>query len=292
LQQRSYLWSSTNILGTDMSFKKTLLPILLLSFFSHGYAQEKSDRTQYFPKSEMLVNEIPKKENVWVFILAGQSNMAGRGLVAPQDTVPNTRILTINKQGDIIFAKEPLHFYEPSMAGLDCGLSFGKGLLKQIPDSISVLLIPTAVGGSSITQWLSDSTHREVKLLSNFSEKTALGMRYGEVKGILWHQGESDAKAKDAALYQSRLSELFHRFRNITGNKETSILIGQLGSYSTNALWPKINDHIKYYASTDPYTALINTADLKHNGDEVHFNAESQRILGERLASEFVKMHN
>lgn len=275
-----------------MTKKKILISVLFISIIFWCKGQDLDERTQFFPKDELSVENPPKKENVWVFILAGQSNMAGRGLVEPQDTVPDNRVYTINKQGKIIFAKEPLHFYEPSMAGLDSGLSFGKALIKQIPDTISVLLIPTAVGGSSITQWINDSIHREVKLLSNFKQKAALGMRHGVVKGILWHQGESDAKAKDAALYQSRLALLFQKFRNIVGNKETSIVIGQLGSYSTNALWSKINEHIKYYVSTDPSTGQVITADLKHKGDKVHFNSEAQRIMGERYAKEFMRLQH
>tara|TARA_R110000764_G_scaffold25830_4_gene61672 strand:- start:1633 stop:2460 length:828 start_codon:yes stop_codon:yes gene_type:complete len=268
------------------------LTIVLFSMLSLSYGQDTNERTQFFPKVELSVENVPNKENLWVFILAGQSNMAGRGLVEPQDTVPNNRVYTLNKQGNIILAKEPLHFYEPTMAGLDSGLSFGKALIKHIPDSISVLLIPTAVGGSSISQWLNDSIHREVKLFSNFKQKAELGMRFGTVKGILWHQGESDAKTKEAPLYQIKLSELFYQFRKIIGNQETTVVIGQLGSYSTNPLWSKINDHIKYYVSTDPYSGMINTQDLKDKGDKVHFNSEAQRLMGERFANEFIKIQH
>ena len=268
------------------------LTIVLIFMLSVSYGQDKSERTQFFPKEELSVNNIPNKENIWVFILAGQSNMAGRGLVEPQDTVPNNRVYALNGKGNIIIAKEPLHFYEPSMAGLDSGLSFGKSLIKHIPDSISVLLVPTAVGGSSISQWLNDSIHREVKLFSNFKRMAELGMQYGTVKGILWHQGESDAKTKEAPLYQSKLSELIYQFRKVVGNQETTVVIGQLGSYSTNPLWSKINDHIKYYVSTDPNSGMINTQDLKDKGDKVHFDSKAQRALGERYANEFIKLQH
>src|SRR6185369_16921932 len=110
------------------------------------------------PKKEIEAKKILKRKNKWVFILAGQSNMAGRGLVEPQDTIPSARILTINKNGKLIIAKEPLHFYESTLTGLDCGLSFSNAIVKEFPSTISVLLIPTAVGGSSISQWLGDST--------------------------------------------------------------------------------------------------------------------------------------
>ena len=268
------------------------LTIVLLSVLSMSYGQDTNERTQFFPKVELSVNNIPDKENLWVILLAGQSNMAGRGLVEPQDTVPNNRVYALNERGNIIIAKEPLHFYEPSMAGLDSGLSFGKALIKHIPDSISVLLVPTAVGGSSISQWLNDSIHREVKLFSNFKRMAELGMQFGTVKGILWHQGESDAKTKEAPLYQSKLSELIYQFRKVVGNQETTVVIGQLGSYSTNPLWSKINDHIKYYVSTVPNTGMINTQDLRDKGDKVHFDSKAQRVLGERYAKEFIKLQH
>jgi len=161
--------------------KKFFLIIALIAIVS--FKQNDSNlRTMYFPKTEKRVDKLPNKKNIWVFILAGQSNMAGRGLVEPQDTIPSDRVFTLNKNAEIIVAKEPLHFYEPSMTGLDCGLSFGKEMIKHIPDSISILLIPTGVGGSSISQWLGDSTFRNVQLFTNFTEKMRIGREYGIIK--------------------------------------------------------------------------------------------------------------
>jgi hypothetical protein len=247
-------------------------------------------RTQYFPRKEIDAKKIPKRKNVWVFILAGQSNMAGRGLVEPQDTIPSERIFSINKNGKIIIAKEPLHFYEITLAGLDCGLSFGEAIVKEAPGRIAVLLIPTAVGGSSISQWLGDSTHRNVKLLTNLKEKIALGKKYGIIKGVLWHQGESDTNPNDAPHYSARLAQLFKIFREAAGNKNLSILIGELGGYSNNKNWAVVNEQIHVYSATDGNTAVVTTADLKDKGDTLHFNSESQRILGQRFAKAYLKM--
>src|SRR6186997_3148776 len=175
-----------------------ILAIIFLVSCSHKIVAE---RTTYFPKRVEVMSNNIQKENVWVFIMAGQSNMAGRGIVEPEDTVSDKRILSINKEGQIIIAKEPLHFYEPERTGLDCGLSFAKNLLNEIPDSVSILIIPTAVGGSSISQWLGDSVYRNVKLFSNFLSKLEIAKQNGIIKGILWHQGESDATEKDIPLY-------------------------------------------------------------------------------------------
>lgn len=269
--------------------KNLILLTIVLCTLTSWHQKGVDPRTGFFPETESGPEKMPDKNNLWVFILAGQSNMAGRGLVQPQDTVPDERILTINKAGEIIIAKEPLHFYEPSMAGLDCGLSFGRRMIRHIPDSIHVLLLSAAVGGSSISQWLGDSLHREVKLLSNFREKVETGRKYGQIKGVLWHQGESDANQTDLPLYKDRLNELLSTFREIAGKVDLPVIIGELGSFSkNNDNWMKINHQISLYARQDKNTSIVNTSDLNHKGDRVHFDSESQRILGERFAHEYL----
>ena len=158
-----------------MTYSKTLLLFLLLLGLS---TTQKDPRTEFFPKLEEKPEAIPAKENLWVFILAGQSNMAGRGKIEPMDTIPDPRILTINKTGEVILAKEPLHFYEPTLTGLDCGLSFGKELLKYIPDSVSILLIPTAVGGSAIQQWISDLSSAALSHVPHMGKKRLQKLDY------------------------------------------------------------------------------------------------------------------
>jgi hypothetical protein len=268
---------------------KRVLPLLIICALVSCKQNESDIRKHFFPKAEIKVNVVPKKENLWVFILAGQSNMAGRGLVEPQDTIPSQRIFTLNKDGAIILAKEPLHYYEPNAAGLDCGLSFARNIVEHIPDSISLLIIPAAVGGSSISHWLGDSTYRNVKLLTNFRQKTELAYNYGVIKGILWHQGESDANQNDIPSYSIKLAALLVKFRDIVDNDSLPVLIGELGSFSNNqGDWININKQINLYASSDSNTIVVKTADLKDKGDKVHYNSEGQRILGQRFAQAFI----
>lgn len=246
-------------------------------------------RTQYFPKQAKVIPGVDDKQNVWVFIMAGQSNMAGRGMVEPKDTIPVIRLLSINKEGQLIIAKEPLHFYEPSLTGLDCGYSFGKTMIRNIPGNVSVLIIPTAIGGSSISQWLGDSLYRNVKLYSNFIEKIAIAKQYGIIKGILWHQGESDANDKNIPLYKERLSKLFIKFRSAVGNNNLPILLGELGSFSKDKEnFSLINKAIHDYSVQDKNTTVITTSDLKDKGDSLHFNSKGQRKMGRRFAEAYL----
>ncbi|TCD28340.1 sialate O-acetylesterase [Pedobacter psychrodurus] len=235
-------------------------------------------------------NQDPRK-NIWVFILAGQSNMAGRAKIEPQDTVTNKRILLMNSNGKIAIAKEPLHSYEPDMAGLDCGLSFGNMLLKNVPDSVSILLVPAAVGGSSIDQWLGDSLHRGVKLFTNFTQLVKMCGQYGQLKAILWHQGESDANPKKALFYQKKLQNLFAKFRSETDNLKLPILTASIGTFKLQNTDQKlINKAIKDNAIEDPNTFLIKTDDLSDRGDELHYDSKSQRKMGKRFAKMYKRI--
>lgn len=273
--------------------KKIVLLLIFTGFLISCNKKNYASRTQSFPQVETKVEQLPDKENLWVFILAGQSNMAGRGIVEPQDTIPSDRVLTINKKSEIILAKEPLHFYEPTMAGLDCGLSFGKELVEHLPDNVSVLLLPIAVGGSSIQQWLGDSTFRNVPLYTNFKEKVRIGKNYGTIKGILWHQGENDAITQETIdQYQARLAELVQNFRNTVGNQMLPIIIGKLGSFSKNNInWQQINQQIERYVTSDKNALLIETSDLKDKGDLVHFSSNGLRKMGKRFSNAYLEFY-
>ncbi len=232
-----------------------------------------------------------EKSKVWVFIMAGQSNMAGRGKVEAEDTISDTRIFTLNKNNDWVLAKEPLHFYEPNLTGLDCGLSFAKEILKNAPSDVKIAIIPCAVGGSSIQQWLGDSTYRNVTLLTNFKEKAALAQTKGVIKGIIWHQGESNANDRDLPGYPAYMDALFSVFRKTSGFKKLPIILGEIGEFSPDpakkALTQKMNETIHDFVKTRKNYSYIKTTDLNHKGDNLHFDSASQRKMGERYAGQY-----
>lgn len=269
--------------------------LIFLFIFSPllSMGQDSAARTANFPRELVRVKEIPPKEKVWVFIMAGQSNMAGRGLVESGDTISHPRILTINKDNELIEAKEPLHFYQPKLTGLDCGMSFARNLIGKLDSNTFILLLPTAIGGSSIKYWLNDSLFNGIHLKSNFIEKVELAKKYGMLKGILWHQGESDATSEKIPVYEQNLTELFSFFRSYTGNQSLPIILGELGSYTVKEEmkqnWSLINEIIRKTASMNAFNALVETGDLKPKDDNIHFDSPSQRLLGQRYAEVFIR---
>lgn len=243
-----------------------------------------------FPKQTVYPEKLPSRQNVWAFLMAGQSNMAGRGDVEPSDTIPNPRILTINQNDEVVVAKEPLHYYEPTRTGLDCGLSFARTLLKSVPDSVSILLVPAAVGGSSIQHWMKDSVWRDVHLLLNSKHKASLASKVAVFKGILWHQGEANSNTPlDIERHAGRLGTVAILLRDLTYDKNLPFLVGELGTFSDNKKgFKELNQQLRSFVKTDKNSAIIITDDLPHKGDNLHFNSEAQRKMGERFAQTYV----
>lgn len=245
-----------------------------------------------FPHAAEKVKELPAKENFYIFILAGQSNMAGRGFVQPADTVSSLTVLTFNSDNEWVYAKEPLHYYEPVRTGLDCGLSFGKKLSGLYGKKITIGLVPCAVGGSSIEQWLGDSTYRNVTLYSNLVKKAKMASRFGTIKGILWHQGESNATASSYKNYQQNLQRFFQKMRNDLGDAHLPLYAGQLASFLNKTNLPAtdfVNRDLQALSVTMNNLYVIKTADLTPMKDSIHFDSRSQRLMGERFAKAVFK---
>src|SRR5258705_13607468 len=74
-------------LSSIMNQKIILFLFLFISCTAVKKIQE--DLLNHFPVAVEKPATLPSKENFYIFILAGQSNMAGRGFVEPQDTVPS-----------------------------------------------------------------------------------------------------------------------------------------------------------------------------------------------------------
>jgi hypothetical protein len=264
-----------------------LLLLALLSASSNVVSAQ-DERTLFFPRSTEYVDSMPPAERVWLFVLAGQSNMAGRGLVEPGDTVPDARIFSVTPDKRWVVAKEPLQLYQPALTGLGPGMAFARALIGEIDEDICIGLIPCAVGGSSTADWLSDSVYNGVRLKSNMTDKVRWAMDYGTVRGIIWHQGESDANAEKIPHYRENTEALFEYFRSLAGDPELPIVAGELGLFpgieKKRLEYLQINDILSAISDEDPNTILVRSFGTTPKADNVHFDGPSQRAMGKRYA--------
>lgn len=215
-----------------------------------------------------------------IYILAGQSNMAGRGMVEDQDKKVDPRVFSLNSSKQWVPAIDPIHF-DKNVAGVGLGKTFGIAMANSHKGR-TIGLVPCAFGGSRIADWSKGS------LLGGHYENAVSRARSvakdGVIKGILWHQGESDCNAQDAPLYYERLKALINNFRADLGNNTLPFVIGQLGNWNWDAFRQEVDAAHKKIVKSVPKTAFVSSAGLIHKGDNEHFDSASYRTFGDRYA--------
>ncbi|WP_278468581.1 sialate O-acetylesterase [Gimesia maris] len=229
--------------------------------------------------------ELPEKEKFHIYLLIGQSNMAGRGKVDPASNKAHPRVLKLDKAGNWVPATDPLHFDKPKIAGVGPGSGFGPVIADAYPE-VTIGLIPAAVGGTPLSRWVKggDLYERAVKLAKENQKK-------GVIKGAIWHQGEGDSSnPKLYNSYQKRLSGMIADLRTDLGEPEMPFVMGELGEFFTRPGAPTVNQALHGIAKEVPATAVASSKGLPAKSDQVHFNAESEREFGKRYAAQMLKL--
>jgi len=154
-----------------------------------------------------------------LFLLIGQSNMKGRG-VMPAEPSRDPRIVMLHLKDDAWYvARHPLHlvgsaqtFAGADNAGVGPGLAFATAVAARDP-RVRVGLIPCAVGGSPIALW-----QKGAKLYEDAVRRAKLAVAAGapaqaRLRGALWLQGEADANDERLPAHEAKLLQLIDNLR-------------------------------------------------------------------------------
>lgn len=228
------------------------------------------------------------KENFHVYLLMGQSNMAGRGKIEAIDTLTHSRVFMLNIDTAWVPATNPIHFDKPTIVGTGLGMTFGK-IMAEENSNIKIGIVPCAKGGSSINQWFRDSLHIQTNSYpyNEMIFKAKKAMETGTIKGILWHQGESDTKTMaDINNYKSKFNALLDSIGNDLNINPVPVVIGEIGYffYQKNPLAEDLNIQLEQIANSNNCIGLVKSDNLNHKGDTTHFDSKAYRLLGMRYA--------
>ena len=217
-----------------------------------------------------------------IFLAIGQSNMAGRGLMTVDDLVPIDSVYILTPGANLEIASNPLNKYSSvrkdlSMQQMSPSCSFVKMMRDKTQHEIG--LMQNARGGSAIESWIKGSTDQ----FYEEALRRALEIKkFGEIKGIIWHQGESNIG--DPVGYKTKLSTMISDFRSDLGIPNLFIVAGELAYWNSsvssfNSMIQTISTFLPNsdWASANELTPLIDTSDP-------HFDAASVKIMGERYA--------
>lgn len=225
-----------------------------------------------------------------IYLLLGQSNMAGRGKITEEyKNMQYPRVFMLNKQMEWVPARHPLHFDKPKSAGVGPGLSFAAEIAQAFPQD-TIYLVPCAVGGTSIAKWALGAYDQatDTHPYDDALVRIKVAMKTGPISGGLWLQGESDSRPNNANVYLEKLVELIVRVRKETNHPALPFVAGELGTYRSN--YKLINNELAKLPGKVPFTAVVSSAGLVHKGDTTHFDSPSATEYGRRFAAGMLKL--
>lgn len=150
-----------------------------------------------------------------IFILAGQSNMSGRGdLSVLPDFANRERIFVYSNAERWIQGREPIDDARGQLdvvsadgkQGAGPGMAFANRLVEQ-RGRVEIGLVPTAKGGSSMDDW-APNLSRGTLYGSMISRARQAAEPY-EIAGLIWYQGETDAVDRSLVMAWPEKFEAF-----------------------------------------------------------------------------------
>ncbi|HEY0258194.1 MAG TPA: sialate O-acetylesterase [Candidatus Methylacidiphilales bacterium] len=257
-----------------------------------------------------------RAEHYDVFLLAGQSNMDGRGskkqLVGPlaKWALPRPDIL-------IAYSSSSLHGPVCSSGGwkpLEPGYSAPGGKQRDtvvlpggsfgpevsfgatLADGMSgkhIALIKFAEGGTNLKRdWnptnpglLHDQFVAFVK--ASLLALTQRGDTY-QIDGLAWHQGEGDAD-EAPAVYQQQLTDLIRVFRADFSTPDLPVVLGEIFE---NGKRESIRTAQLAICQAVPQAYFASSGGLTTVDKDTHFNGPSQIELGRRMAKALLSRTN
>ena len=236
-----------------------------------------------------------------VWILGGQSNMQGCGITADGEK-PHPLVRAWYMDDRWAVARDPIHNMwatvdqvhidlnggvrpEKNLArSAGPGVAFGVEMqrLTGVPQGV----IACAHGGTSMAQW-----NPKLKGLGSRSLYGAALRRVkklgGQVAGLVWYQGCSDANPEAAPVYTQAMQALIRAFRRDLHIPDLPVAMVQIATvYGMEGFssWNDIQEQQRRLPKVIPRLAVVPAVDLALD-DLIHISGKDQTILGRRLAA-------
>ncbi len=260
---------------------------------------------------EKKVEENKPNPNFHIYLAFGQSNMDGAGEIESQDLIVSDRFKMMpaidfpskqRQKGKWYTAVPPLCRETSGLSPCDY---FGRELINNLPETITVGIINVAVPGCSIdlfdqelcSSYLSttaDWLQNFAKLYNNDPYQTLIdtakiAQKDGVIKGVLLHQGETN---NGDPSWPAKVKKIYDKMLNDLGlNKnDVALLVGELVNADSGGACSMHNNVIANVPNVIPNSYVIKSNGLSNKGDGLHFTSESYRIFGKRYAETMLEV--
>jgi hypothetical protein len=231
-----------------------------------------------------------------LYLLFGQSNMEGMAAPEAQDRTTNPRIKVLGYTNCTNLGREYDKWYlaAPPLHGCNAGVGPGDYFSKAMADSFpkaTIGLIPGAIAGVDIdyfrkgivsrrrNEFTIPPDNKRPGAYDMLIEKAREAQRAGVIRGILFHQGESDAG--DTAWIGKVKGIVSDLRKDLALGDSVPFLAGEL---LYGGCCDKHNPIIARLPAAIPNAWVISAKGLPGQ-DQAHFNVIGQRELGRRYAA-------
>ncbi|WP_291098809.1 MULTISPECIES: sialate O-acetylesterase [unclassified Flavobacterium] len=258
-----------------------------------------------------VTNTFAQNPKFYVYLCFGQSNMEGNAKFEPQDTIVNKRfqVLEALDCDNLNRKKGEWHTAVPPLSRCTTGLTpadyFGREMIANLPEDVTVGVINVAVGGCKIELFDKDNSETYIKtapdwmkgMIAQYNgnpyarlvELAKIAQKTGVIKGILLHQGESNTNdtlwtKKVKIVYDNLLKDL-----NLKA-ESTPLLAGEVVNADQGGICASMNNIIATLPEVIPNSYVISSSGCPDAKDNLHFTAEGYRILGKRYATKMLEL--
>lgn len=257
-----------------------------------------------------------KKQQKVLILAIGQSNMVGKGIVAPEDTIISPRFLNLSatensdrKIGEWRVALpgncRPGFDYPNHVSPTDY---FGRTVLEYLDPADSLAILQVGVDGCPIRLFDKDQfkgfvdscqmdwMNNELNAYDRDPYKRLITLAKSAqeqgwtIRGLLVHQGETDAYSD---YWPKELNKVYHDILTDLGLKaeDVPVLVGETAGIDQNGVCAHANPTLDRVHDFIPTAYTISSYGCQVSEDNVHFASEGYRKLGRRYAIKWLQLN-
>ena len=283
----------------------TVIAISFLACRKDTNAQINTDKIQDVKKEE----EVKPDPNLHIYLAFGQSNMDGAGAIQDQDKVgidARFKVMSaVNSTDDRSRQMRKRTTATPPLVRCQNGLGildyFGRTMVQELPSGIKIGIVPVAVPGGDIAlfdkvkynsyattapSWMKDvinsyggNPYARLVEIGNLAQKE------GVIKGILFHQGESNTNNTE---WKNKVANVVSNLKADLKLGDVPFLAGELLA-SKEACCGSHNVEVNKLPSVITNAHVISSAGLLGT-DAAHFDSASYREFGKRYAQKMIEL--
>ncbi len=191
---------------------------------------------------------------------------------------------------------------QSNMAGLNPDISFTPAMKKQFAGDEVIVVKDAVGGqpirrwfkqwkpaGGEVAQGNGDLYDRLMKKV-----KAAVGDKKPNSITFVWMQGERDAREKHGEVYAASMKGLVEQLRKDLGRKDVNFVIGRLSDFSNGNTryghWDEVRKAQVEVAEADPRGAWVDTDELNGPQNGLHYTKDGYKELGKRFAEKAIEL--